>query len=117
MNVLGVTSAFLRNFVGTCATATTGTTIVSTTSTNTVIKVSTVLVGNPTTATLGTAAFQVVTDGTAFTLCQAVDVDPSQEPTILVDRSSPVYLTGSQSLRVVGSSTNLVAVASFEVLQ
>jgi hypothetical protein len=117
MNVLSLTSGELKNFVGTLTTATTGIELVATTTTNTVIRVSSLLFTNSTTGTLSTATLNLVSGALTHAIASGVDVDPAQVPTRVVTKDSPIYLTGSQSLRGFGSGSNVVAIVAYEELR
>jgi len=117
MNIFALSSGRLKNFVGTLTTNTTGLEFVSTTSTSTVIRVASVLFSNATTQQLATATLNMISDGVTHTLASGVDVDPAQAPLGLIGRTSPLYLTGNQSLRGFASSTNITAVVAYEELQ
>lgn len=117
MNVLSLTSGELKNFVGTLTTAAAGIELVATTTTNTVIRVSSLLFTNSTTGTLATATLNLVSGALTHAIAAGVDVDPAQVPSRVVTKDSPIYLTGSQSLQGVASSTNVVAIVAYEELR
>jgi hypothetical protein len=114
VNVLSLTNGRFRNFVGTLTTSTTGVELVATTTTAQVIKVSGVLLANASTALLSTASLTLVSGGVTHTLASGVDVDPSQVPVRVVSKETPVYLTGTQSIRAFASGSNVSAVVSYE---
>jgi len=89
---------------------------VSVTTTNVVHKISSVMLSNNTTSVLATATVQIVSDGVTHPLCTGMNVDPEQQPTVVVDRKSPIYMTGSQTLQGSASSTNVSVIVSYEEL-
>lgn len=116
VNVLSLTNGRFKNFVGTLTTATTGLELVATTTTSTVIRVSSLMFANSTTSRLSTATLTLVSGGVTHTLAAGVDVDPAQLPVQVVEKDSPVYLTGVQSIRAHASSTHVLAIVAFEEL-
>jgi hypothetical protein len=116
MNVLSLTRGSMKNFVGTLTTATAGIQLVATTTTAVVIKISSLMLANGTTGLLSTATLTLVSSGVTHTLASGVDVDPAQVPTRVINRESPLYLTGTQSLRGFASSTHVSAVIAYEEL-
>lgn len=117
MNILTLSSGELQNFVGTLTTAADGIELVATTTTSTVVRVSSILYSNSMTGTLATATLNLVSGGVTHSIASGVDVDPAQAPLGLIGRSSPLYLTGEQSLRGLASSTNIIAVVAYEELK
>ena len=116
VNVLSLTSGSMKNFVGTLTTATGGVELVATTSTSTVIRVSNLMFANSTTSTLSTATLTLVSGGVTHTIASGVDVDPAQMPARVVTKDSPLYMTGTQSLRGFASGTHVSAVVAYEEL-
>lgn len=116
MNVLSLTSGSMKNFVGTLTTATAGIELVATTSTSVVIKVSSLMLANATTSLLSTATLTLVSGGVTHTVASGVDVDPAQPPAKVITKDSPLYLTGTQSLRGFASGSHVAAVIAYEEL-
>ena len=116
MNVLSLTNGSLKNFVGTLTTATAGIELVATTTTAVVIKVSSLMLANATTSLLSTATLTLVSGGVTHTVASGVDVDPAQAPTKVITKDSPIYLTGTQSIRGFASGSHVSAVIAYEEL-
>lgn len=112
-NILALTDGRFKNVVTAVTTATM--TLVQTTTTSVVVKVSSLGFSNGSSG-LATASLQFVSDGTVFPVAVGVNVDPEQPPVALVTRSTPLYLTGSQSLRAQATNTNVAAIVSYEEL-
>jgi hypothetical protein len=115
VNVLSLTSGKLKNVVATAGTATAGVTVLDITTSTAVIKVSSLMFANGGNA-MATATLRLVSGGTTHPVAVGVDVDPQQAPVALITRASPLYLTGSQSLRANASDTNVAVIINYEEL-
>lgn len=113
-NILGLTDGRFKNVVTSVSTATM--TLVQTTTTSVVIKVSSLAFANGS-GGLATATLQFVNNSTVSPVAVGVNVDPEQPPVSIVTRSTPLYLTGSQSLRAQATNTNVAVIVSYEELK
>lgn len=91
-------------------------TFVESTTTNVVQKISSIMLGNSTTGVLATATVQIVSEGVTHPLATGMNVDPEQQPEVIVDRRAPIYMTGNQVLQGQASSTNVSVIVSYEEL-
>lgn len=114
MNILSLTDGQLRTFFSTVSSS--AMTFVSVTTTSVVQKISSIMLANRTTNVLATATVQIVSDGVTHPICTGMNVDPEQQPAVVVDRSTPIYMTGTQTLQGSASSTNVSVLVSYEEL-
>lgn len=91
-------------------------TFIETTTTNVVSKISSIMLANKTTSVLATATVEIVSEGVTHPLATGMNVDPEQQPAVVVDRASPIYMTGNQVLQGQASSTNVSVIVSYEEL-
>lgn len=112
-NILALSDGRFK--VSATAVGTAATTLVQTTTTSVVVKVSSLRLCNGSSG-LATATLQFVDNSTTFPLVVGMNVDPEQPPAVLASRSSPIYLTGTQSLRAIATNTNISAVVVYEEL-
>jgi len=112
VNILSLTNGSLKNFVATVSTS--SMTFVETTSTAVVAKISSLMFSNNTTSFLETATAQIVSGGVTHPLAIGMNVDPEQPPEPVIDKSRPIYLTGSQQIVGAASSTNVSVIVTYE---